>query len=135
MLWREADGPPRSAHAPGGGEQHRQNLLPRPVQVAEGHRAGAVRPGQTFLALLRALNDLAHNDIPNFKQPPYDLGSFDEIAHYRGGRGGRAEAFRAADGAAGPTACPGDGPGQPMPALNRCRRPRPERSQTRTPQL
>ena len=49
----------------------------------------------SFLALLRALDDLAHNDIPDFKQPPYDLGSFDEIAHYRGGRGSRAETFSA----------------------------------------
>lgn len=52
----------------------------------------------SFLALLRALDDFARGPFfpfPNFKQPPYDLGSFDEIAHYRGGRGGRAETFSA----------------------------------------
>lgn len=47
----------------------------------------------SFLALLRALDNLTHGAIPDFKRPPYNLGSFDEIAHYRGGRGGRAETF------------------------------------------
>ena len=28
--------------------------------------------------------------VPDFKEDPYDLGSFDEIAHHRGARGGRA---------------------------------------------
>ena len=31
--------------------------------------------------------------LPDFKEDPYDLGSFDEIVHHRGGRGGRAETF------------------------------------------
>ena len=48
----------------------------------------------SFLAMLRALWDLAFGyRIPDFREDPYDLGSFDEIAHYRGGRGGRAERF------------------------------------------
>ena len=47
----------------------------------------------SFLAMIRALWDIAYrNRVPNFKEQPYDLGSFDEIAHYRG-RGGRAESF------------------------------------------
>ena len=50
----------------------------------------------SFLALIRALWDIEFEGIvPNFKKPPYDLGSFDEIAHFRGGRGGRAETFEA----------------------------------------
>ena len=50
----------------------------------------------SFLAIARALWDLAFSyRIPDFKEEPYDLGSFDEIAHYRGGRGGRAETFLA----------------------------------------
>ena len=50
----------------------------------------------SFLALLRALWDTAAgNRIPDFKEPPYDLGSFEEIAHHRGGRSGRAETFAA----------------------------------------
>ena len=50
----------------------------------------------SFLALLRVLWDLAIGfRLPDFKEDPYDLGSFDDIAHYRGGKGGRAETFEA----------------------------------------
>lgn len=50
----------------------------------------------SFMAMIRALWDAAYRDqIPDFKEPPYDLGSFDEIAHHRGSRGGRAETFDA----------------------------------------
>ena len=70
------------------GERQTARLAPLTLLVGENST------GKTsFLALLRALDDFAHNDIPDFKRPPYDLGSFDEIAHYRGGRGGRAETF------------------------------------------
>lgn len=51
----------------------------------------------SFLALIRALWEVAYlRRIPDFKEDPYDLGSFDEIAHNRGGRGGRAETFNTA---------------------------------------
>ena len=70
------------------GERQTARLAPLTLLVGENST------GKTsFLALLRALDDFAHNAIPDFKRPPYDLGSFDEIAHYRGGRGGRAETF------------------------------------------
>ena len=70
------------------GERQTARLAPLTLLVGENST------GKTsFLALLRALNDFSHNDVPDFKKPPYDLGSFDEIAHYRGGRGGRAERF------------------------------------------
>jgi len=50
----------------------------------------------SFLALNRILWDVAFEEvIPNFKKEPYDLGSYDEIAHYRGGRSGRADSFEA----------------------------------------
>ena len=50
----------------------------------------------SFLALVRVLWDIAFRaQIPDFKESPYDLGSFDEIAHFRGGRGGRALTFEA----------------------------------------
>ena len=50
----------------------------------------------SFMALIRALWDVCYwSRVPDFKEEPYDLGSFDEIAHHRGGRGGRAEAFEA----------------------------------------
>ena len=48
------------------------------------------------MALVRALWGLAFQSIvPDFKAPPYDLGSFDEIAHHRGASGGRASEFHA----------------------------------------
>ena len=48
----------------------------------------------SLLAMIRALWDAAYSHrVPDFKEDPYDLGSFDEIAHYRGGRGGRADSF------------------------------------------
>ena len=50
----------------------------------------------SFMALIRALWDVFYRSrVPDFKEEPYDLGSFDEIAHHRGGRGSRAEAFEA----------------------------------------
>lgn len=50
----------------------------------------------SFLALLRALWDVASGSgVPDFKEAPYDLGSFEEIAHHRGGRSGRADTFAA----------------------------------------
>ena len=39
----------------------------------------------SFLALLRALWDVAFREVvPNFREPPYDLGSFGDIVHNRG---------------------------------------------------
>ena len=49
----------------------------------------------SFLALIRALAAIVSERMPDFKEEPYDLGSFDEIAHHRGGRGGRARSFSA----------------------------------------
>ena len=50
----------------------------------------------SFLALIRVLWDMAFlGRFPDFNEPPYDLGTFDEIAHFRGGRGGRATEFEA----------------------------------------
>lgn len=50
----------------------------------------------SFLAMIRSLWDVAcAQRLPDFKEEPYDLGSFDDIAHYRAGRGGRATTFEA----------------------------------------
>ncbi len=50
----------------------------------------------SLLALIRALWDLGYrHELPDFKEAPYDLGSFDEIAHHRGARGSRATRFEA----------------------------------------
>ena len=50
----------------------------------------------SFMAMVRALWDVAFRmRNPDFKEEPYDLGSFDEIAHHRGGRVSRADTFEA----------------------------------------
>ena len=50
----------------------------------------------SFLAMIRALwVAFFDSRFPDFKEEPYDLGSYDEIAHRRGGRGGRADGFEA----------------------------------------
>ena len=72
-------------------EQQGVRLAPLTLLVGENST------GKTsFMALLRALWNAAYGQaVPDFKEAPYDLGSFDEIAHYRGGRGGRAHEFSA----------------------------------------
>ena len=64
-------------------------LAPLTVLVGENST------GKTsFLALIRALWDAAFRwVIPDFKEAPYDLGSFDEIAHFRGRGAGRLHEF------------------------------------------
>ena len=70
-------------------EEQTVRLTPLTLLVGENST------GKTsFMALIRALLLAAfQHDIPDFKKEPYDLGSFDEIAHYRGGRGSRASTF------------------------------------------
>ena len=59
--------------------------------------AGENSTGKTsFLAVVRAIWNLAYSyRVQDFKDEPYDLGSFDEIAHHRGAKGGRAGEIRA----------------------------------------
>ncbi len=70
-------------------EEQTARLAPLTLLVGENST------GKTsFLALIRALWDVAYRSrVPDFKEDPYDLGSFDEIAHHRGARGSRAETF------------------------------------------
>ena len=50
----------------------------------------------SFMAIIRALWEIAVNEnIPDFKEQPYDLGNFAEITHDRGRGGGRADSFEA----------------------------------------
>ena len=50
----------------------------------------------SFMALIRVLWDVAYGHrVPDFKKPPYDLGSFDEIVHNRGKGGSRVKVFEA----------------------------------------
>ena len=73
-------------------EEQTARLAPLTLLVGENST------GKTsFMAMVRVLWDIAIRfHVPDFKEEPYDLGSFDEIAHYRGGRGGRADSFEAA---------------------------------------
>lgn len=72
-------------------EEQTARLAPLTLLVGENST------GKTsFLAMIRAMRDLVCRDrVPDFKEEPYDLGSFDEIAHHRGARGSRAETFEA----------------------------------------
>lgn len=72
-------------------EEQTARLAPLTLLVGENST------GKTsFLAMIRALWDQCYlGRIPDFKEEPYDLGSFDEIAHHRGRRGSRAESFEA----------------------------------------
>ena len=72
-------------------EEQTARLAPLTLLVGENST------GKTsFLALIRALWDVAYgNQIPNFKEPPYDLGAFRDITHERGARGSRASSFEA----------------------------------------
>ncbi len=72
-------------------EEQTARLAPLTLLVGENST------GKTsFLAMVRALSDIAYSfRNPDFKEEPYDLGSFDEIAHHRGARGGRADTFEA----------------------------------------
>ena len=58
---------------------------------------GGNSTGKTsFLALIRALWDVVFvQAIPDFKEPPYDLGSFDEIVHNRSQRVAGSETIEA----------------------------------------
>ena len=50
----------------------------------------------SFMALIRAVADVAYADVaPDFKQPPYELGSFANIVHNHGDGGGVSGGFDA----------------------------------------
>ncbi|MDE2765898.1 MAG: AAA family ATPase [Chloroflexota bacterium] len=72
-------------------ERQTARLAPLTLLVGENST------GKTsFLAMIRALTSFAYGSlVPDFKESPYDLGSFDEIAHHRGAKGGRADSFGA----------------------------------------
>ena len=73
------------------GKQQTARLAPLTLLVGENST------GKTsFLALIRALWGMAYRQRkPDFKEEPYDLGSFDDIAHHRGRRGSRGEMYKA----------------------------------------
>ena len=72
-----------------GSEEQSARLAPLTLLV------GPNSTGKTsFLALIRALWDVAFRDaVPNFREAPYDLGSWEDIVHKRGGRAQTAQSF------------------------------------------
>ena len=74
-----------------GSEEQSARLAPLTLLV------GPNSTGKTsFLALIRALWDVAFREVvPNFREEPYDLGSFEDIAYNSGGRNGRPDSFAA----------------------------------------
>ena len=72
-----------------GSEEQTARLAPLTLLV------GPNSTGKTsFLALIRALWDVAFREVvPNFREEPYDLGSFDDIIHQLGGRAESASIF------------------------------------------
>ena len=72
-------------------EKQSARLAPLTLLVGENST------GKTsLLALVRALWDVAFLDrVPDFREDPFDLGTFRDIAHNRGGRGGQASLFKA----------------------------------------
>ena len=72
-------------------EEQTARLAPLTLLVGENST------GKTsFMALIRALWDVAFAErVPDFREPPYNLGSFRDIVHNRGGRGKPAESFEA----------------------------------------
>lgn len=73
--------------------RHRQTARMAPLTLLVGENS----TGKTsFLALILALwNTVKFRENPDFQEPPYDLGGFDQIAHYRGRRGSRSDFFSA----------------------------------------
>ena len=74
--------------------RERQSARLAPLTLLVGNNS----TGKTsFLALIRALWDVAFlSESPDFQKDPYDLGTFRDIAHNRGGRAGRVRSFEAA---------------------------------------
>ncbi len=68
-----------------------RNEVPiRPLTLLVGENS----TGKTsFLAAVRAAEDLRSGSAPEFNEEPFKLGSYDQIANYRGGRAGRAKSF------------------------------------------
>ena len=71
-------------------DEQRARLAPLTLLVGENST------GKTsFLAMIKALSDIAYRfQNPDFKREPYDLGSYDEIAHHRNDNGGSPDAFQ-----------------------------------------
>lgn len=74
------------------GFQEQNNVKIRPITLLVGENSAGK---SSFLAGYKYILDFIGglND-PTFNGDPFQLGTYDQIAHYRGGRGGRAREFR-----------------------------------------
>ena len=79
-------------------EEQAARLAPLTLLVGENST------GKTsFLALIRALWDVAYQEVvPDFREEPYDLGAFRDIAHRRGGGRGKPIILKPAFGTSTP---------------------------------
>lgn len=68
----------------------RHNVPIKPITFLIGENSSGK---STFLAALASVCDFGYPLRPRFNDPPYNLGSYDTIATYKGGRYGRAEHF------------------------------------------
>ncbi len=68
----------------------RYRLSIKPVTFLTGENSSGK---STFLAALAAVNDFGFPLRPRLNEPPYNLGNYETIATYKGGRYGRAENF------------------------------------------
>ena len=72
------------------GEGPSEPIPIRPLTLLVGENS----TGKTsFLAAVRAAYDLRLGQSPDFNEEPFHLGSYDQIANFRGGRAGRAKSF------------------------------------------
>jgi predicted ATPase len=63
----------------------------RPITILVGENSAGK---SSFLAGLNFANNLLSDySVPSFNSDPFQLGTFQQIAHFRGGRGGRAREF------------------------------------------
>jgi len=68
--------------------QYRVSIKPVTFLIGENSSGKS-----TFLAALAAVNDFGFPMRPRLNEPPYNLGNYETIATYKGGRYGRAESF------------------------------------------
>jgi len=74
---------------------HKETIPLRPLTLLVGENSTGK---STCLALIRLIWDMAQLDIPiisamNFNEEPFNLGSYDQIASFKGGKAGRVREF------------------------------------------
>lgn len=73
------------------GFQEQSNVPIRPLTILVGENSAGK---SSFLAGLKFMMDsFSGFDEPSFNKDPFQLGTFEQIAHYRGGKAGRAREF------------------------------------------